>query len=166
MGATDDVAAAESRAVEPGLLALREARRQLGAHEDPPGSNRTRFGAWFGADGVPWCAIFVSYCFSAGAGMTLCDGWAGPGVAPLGVAYVPTLEAWLRATGRWIVWPPQPGDIVVYDWNGGAPDHCGLVERLRAGGGLTTIEGNAGPGGGGVVRLRRSERAVRGFGRI
>lgn len=166
MGATDDVAAAGSPTGDAGRLALREARRHLGVREDPPGSNRTPFGVWFGADGVPWCAIFVSYCFSVGAGATLCAGWAGAGVAPCGVAYVPTLEAWLRATGRWIVWPPRPGDIVVYDWDGGAPDHCGLVERVLADGGLATIEGNAGPAGGGVVRLQRAERAVKGFGRI
>ena len=58
------------------------------------------FGRWFGVDGVPWCAIFVSYSFDIGAGVVLCRGWHGAGVGPRGVAYVPTLSAWLRATGR------------------------------------------------------------------
>src|SRR5262249_20647970 len=71
----DDVAAA------PGLKALAEARRLVGVTEDPPGSNRTQFGRWFGADGEPWCAMFLSYCFKVGAGIALCGGFDGAGVA-------------------------------------------------------------------------------------
>ena len=96
MSATDVAAAVEG----PGGRALAEALRHVGVKESPPGSNRTMFGRWYGVDGVPWCAIFVSYCFAVGAGVTLCRGWHGAGVSPRGVAYVPTLEAWLRATGR------------------------------------------------------------------
>jgi hypothetical protein len=48
--------------VSPGRRALAEALRHVGVRESPPGSNRTMFGRWFGVDGVPWCAIFVSYC--------------------------------------------------------------------------------------------------------
>ncbi len=36
---------------------------QIGTKEDPMGSNRTKYGAWYGMDGQPWCAMFVSYCF-------------------------------------------------------------------------------------------------------
>src|SRR5439155_688813 len=83
-----------------------------GVCEVPPGSNRTMFGRWFGTDGVPWCAIFASYCFDIGAGVVLCRGWPGAGVGPRGVAYVPTLAAWLPATGR-AVDEPRPGDLAV-----------------------------------------------------
>src|SRR6478735_7800593 len=110
-----------------GRRALVEALRHVGVTESPPGSNRTPFGRWFGVDGVPWCAIFVSYCFDVGAGIVLCRGWNGAGVAKRGVAYVPTLAAWLRATGRWVEGEPQPGDLAIFDWDGGVPDHVGIV---------------------------------------
>jgi cell wall-associated NlpC family hydrolase len=157
---TTDVAAASV-----GERALAEALRQLGVRESPPGSNRTPFGRWFGVDGVPWCAIFASYCFERGAGVTLCRGWHGAGVYPRGVTYVPTLEAWLRATGHW---RPRadaalPGDLVVFDWDGGAPDHVGIVERALGRGRLATVEGNT---GGAVMRRERSLAQVAGFGRL
>jgi hypothetical protein len=98
------------------------------------------FGRWFGADAVPWCAIFASYCYDVGAGVVLCRGWHGAGAGPRGVAYVPTLAAWLKATGR-AVDEPLPGDLVVFDWDGGVPDHVGLVVRLHDEG-LDTVEGN------------------------
>ena len=128
MSATDVAAA-----LNPGRRAVAEALRHVGVRESPPGSNRTMFGRWFGVDGVPWCAIFVSYCFSVGAGVTLCRGWHGAGVSARGVAYVPTLEAWLRATGRSLAAgvAPAPGDLAVFDWDGGLPDHVGIVVCAR-----------------------------------
>ncbi|HEX3805430.1 MAG TPA: hypothetical protein VHV52_01490, partial [Gaiellaceae bacterium] len=96
-----------------GRRALAEALRHVGVRESPPGSNRTMFGRWFGVDGVPWCAIFASYCFDVGAGAVLCRGWHGAGVGPRGVAYVPTLAAWLKATQR-VVEEPRAGDLVVF----------------------------------------------------
>src|SRR5438270_3154902 len=116
-----------------GRRALAEALRHVGVRESPPGSNRTMFGRWFGADGVPWCAIFASYCFDVGAGVVLCRGWHGAGVGSRGVAYVPTLAAWLKATGRSVA-ASQPGDLVIFDWGGGLPDYVGLVVRVHAGG--------------------------------
>jgi CHAP domain len=163
-----DVAAA----VRPGRRALAEALRHVGVRESPPGSNRTMFGRWYGVDGVPWCAIFVSYCFSVGAGVTLCRGWHGAGVSPRGVAYVPTLEAWLRGTGRSLAEgvPPAPGDLVVFDWDGGLPDHVGIVIASRGGDRLDTVEGNTAVGndsdGGEVMRRRRRLEQVSTFGRL
>jgi hypothetical protein len=163
MGATDVAAATV------GERALAVAVRHLGVRESPPDSNRTPFGAWFGVDGVPWCAIFVSYCF-AHAGFVLCRGWHGAGVYPRGVTYVPTLESWLRASHRWHTDAPRRGDLVLFDWDGGVPDHVGLVERVSAGGLLATIEGNTGVGndtdGGAVMRRRRSHAQVAGFGTL
>jgi hypothetical protein len=149
--------------------ALSEALRHVGVKESPAGSNRTMFGRWFGVDGVPWCAIFVSYCFDVGAGTVLCRGWHGAGVGRRGVAYVPTLSAWLRATGR-AVDQPLPGDLVVFDWDGGAPDHVGIVIRALPTGGLETVEGNTAVGndadGGEVMRRRRTVDRVALFGRV
>jgi len=152
----------------PGRRALAEALRHVGVREAPPGSNHTMFGRWFGVDGVPWCAIFASYCYGVGAGVVLCRGWRGAGVGPRGVAYVPTLAAWLKATGRWVE-EPRPGDLAIFDWDGGLPDHVGLVIRA-VGDELHTVEGNTAVGndsdGGEVMRRRRRRALVAGFGRI
>jgi hypothetical protein len=154
----DDVAAA------PGLKALAQARRFVGVAEDPPGSNRTQFGRWFGADGEPWCAMFLSYCFKVGAGIVLCGGFDGAGVAANGCAYVPTLEAWLRQTEQWVAHGrPAPGDIAIFDWDGGPPDHAGIVERRLENDRFVSIEGNSGNA---VVRREHDLAHAVGFGRI
>jgi len=146
-----------------GRKALTEARRWLGTAEDPPGSNRTPFGKWFGADGVPWCNIFLSYCFAVGAGVTIAKGFDGVGCNDRGCSYVPTTEAWLRATGMWLGRvTPLPGDIAIYNWDGGPPDHVGIVENAD-GDHFTAIEGNT---EGVVARRRRRLADVDGFGRV
>ena len=151
-----------------GRRALAEALRHVGVKESPPGSNRTMFGRWFGVDGGPWCAIFVSYCFDVGAGIVLCRGWHGAGVGKRGVAYVPTLSAWLRATGREVC-EPAPGDIAVFDWDGGLPDHVGIVVHPHANR-VDTVEGNTAVGndsdGGEVMRRTRPLATVALFGRL
>jgi CHAP domain len=165
MSASGVAAATEARSSVPGLRALAEARRHLGLKEDPPGSNQTPFGRWFGADGEPWCAIFLSYCFKVGAGVVLCAGDGGAGCNALGCAYVPTLEAWLRETGQWLEpgAAAKPGDIVVFNWDGGDPDHAGLVAAGSPGGSFRTIEGNCDDE---VAQRTRSRTDVEGFGRI
>jgi hypothetical protein len=155
----------------PGAKALAEALRHVGAKEAPAGSNRTPFGTWFGVDGVPWCNIFVSYCFKVGASAVLAGGFTGAGCYPNGCTYVPTTEAWLRATGQWIGrGQPQPGDIAIYNWDGGVPDHVGIVEAYLGAGKFNAIEGNTAVGndsnGGAVMRRLRYVSQVDGFGRV
>jgi len=158
VNATDSVAAA------PGPRALAQARKFVGVSEHPPGSNRTLFGRWYGVDGEPWCAIFLSYCFKVGAGIVLCGGSEGAGVTANGCSYVPTLMGWLRATGQWVAaGRPRPGDIVVFNWDGGEADHAGIVERDLGGGRFGSIEGNS------ADQVARREHAIgetEGFGRI
>jgi hypothetical protein len=129
------------------------------------------FGRWFGADGEPWCAIFLSYCFKVGAGIVLCAGVDGAGCNKLGCAYVPTIEAWLEDTEQWLeAVEPRAGDIAIFNWDGGDPDHAGIVARNLGDGRFATIEGNTGVGndsnGGAVMRRLRALDDVDGFGRI
>lgn len=97
------------------------------------------FGPGYRADRDPeaWCADFVSWCF-AQAGTPL-----GPGGT--GFAYNPWLAAWLEASGFGFCVgekEPQVGDIVILDLNlNGTPDHCGIIEEVRADS-LVLIEGN------------------------
>jgi hypothetical protein len=154
-----------------GELALAEALRHIGKKEKPMNSNRTQFGRWFGVDGVPWCAIFVSYCFQHGADYAVAKRFRGAGVYSKGCTYVPTVEAWLRVTGQWRGrTTPRPGDIAIFNWDGGVPDHIGIVESYLGGGKFSCIEGNTSFGnnsnGGQVMRRTRYVSQVNGFGRV
>lgn len=154
----------------PGRKALAEAIKHLGVVETPV--NQTEFGEWFGLDGVPWSNIFVSYCFRIGANYTLCSGFQGDGVHPRGCAYVPTTEAWLRATGLWVGrTTPRAGDIAIFNWDGrGAPEHIGIVEKALGNGKFQSLEGNTSlvndSNGGVVMRRTRLLSQVEGFGRV
>jgi Putative peptidoglycan binding domain/CHAP domain len=154
-----------------GQQALAASLNELGTKESPANSNKNKYGKWFGVDGVPWCNIFVSYCFVEGAKYTICSGYKGAGVYPDGCTYVPTTEAWLRATGMWKGrTEPMPGDIAIYNWSGGLPDHIGIVEAYLGGGQFNAIEGNTAVGndanGGEVMRRLRYMTDVDGFGRV
>ena len=114
---------------------LAVARRELGYTESPAGSNRTKYGKWFGLDGQPWCMMFVQWVFAQAGGMDL---------LPALTASCGALMRAAQAKGCWVTGGYQPGDVVVYDFPGGAStDHCGIVEQL-AGGGIMAIEGNTG----------------------
>jgi hypothetical protein len=171
--ATATAAQTQQTASEKGKLALSEAIKHIGVTEAPPNSNRTMFGEWFGVNGVAWCNIFVSYCFRIAANYTIAEGFAGKadGVYPRGCSYVPTTEAWLRTSGMWRGRvPPLPGDIVIYNWDGGEPDHIGIVESYVGDGKFRAIEGNTSvtnkSDGGEVQRATRHLTQVDGFGRI
>jgi Putative peptidoglycan binding domain/CHAP domain len=158
------------RASSLGAKALAEAVKHVGKKERPAGSNRCEFGKWFGVDGVPWCAIFVSFCFAKGANYVIAAGFKGAGCYRNGCTYVPTTEAWLRATGMWKGrTTPLPGDIAIFNWDGGVPDHIGIVEEYLGGGKFHSIEGNTSLGnnsnGGEVMRRVRYVSQVNGFGR-
>lgn len=156
----------------PGERALAEAITHIGVKEKPAGSNKTAFGEWFGVNGVPWCNVFVSYCFQAGASYTICKGFKGAGAYPdKGSTYVPTTEAWLQAAGFWLGrTEPRPGDIAIFNWDGGRPDHIGIVEQSLGDGRFNCIEGNTSAGndsnGGEVQRRLRTVSQVDGFGRV
>src|SRR5436190_20102407 len=80
------------------------ARSELGITEQPPESNHQKFGQWYGFDGVPWCAEFVSYCFY-NAGLAL------PATTPMGFASAEAGHAWFRSKG-WFQSKPAEGDVV------------------------------------------------------
>lgn len=135
---------------------LAVARSELGYTESPAGSNRTKYGKWFGLDGQPWCMMFVQWCFrQAGAQDML----------PALTASCGALMRSAQAKGCWVTSGYQPGDVVIYDFPGNnvKTDHCGIVEQL-AGGGIMAIEGNTGSGndadGGQVQRRIRSNKVI------
>ena len=124
---------------------LDTARAELGYTESPPGSNRTKYGEAFGWDGVPWCAIFLWWCFrEAGESSAF---FGGGKTASCG-----TLLRWYAAQGQTVpVDDVRAGDIVILNFSGTRDtQHCGLVEYTPVKGSMTiaTIEGNTTNGGG------------------
>lgn len=124
---------------------------ELGVMELPSGSNRTKYGSWYGLDGQPWCMMFVQWCY-AQAGKPL----------PCKTASCSALLRWYRENRpQEIVKEPQPRDIVLYRFG-----HTGILTAAAAET-VTTIEGNTSPGdagsqsnGGGVYRRTRSKTLV------
>lgn len=130
------------------------AEKELGNTETPANSNKTKYGKWFGFDGVAWCGIFVSWVyFHAGyplGNIGFLKGFAG----------CQTAVAHFKKTNK-ITKDPQPGDIVFFDWNNdGRFDHTGIfVKRIDATH-FQSIEGNTSifnqSNGGQVMRRTRS----------
>ena len=65
---------------------------------------------------------------------------------------------------------PLPGDIAIFNWDGGVPDHIGIVEKYLGGGQFQSVEGNTSLGnnsnGGEVMRRVRYLSQVDGFGSV
>lgn len=118
------------------------ARGEIGNHEDPSGSNLTKYGQDYGLNGVPWCVIFLWWVFrKAGEAAAF---FAGARTASCG-----TLLRWYKEQGLTVpVEQVQPGDIVILNFRGSNDtQHCGLViEVVRYPSGrishIVTVEGN------------------------
>lgn len=134
---------------------------QIGVHEDPPKSNRQPYGAWYGTNGVAWCAMFVSWCLHH-AGFPLAITTAkGYAYCPYGVDFFKKHGAWAPAGTR-----PKRGWIVFFDFPGDGVNrvsHTGIVEGVLADGRVATIEGNTNPAGGRTGgEVMRHNRSVAG----
>ena len=134
------------------------AELQLGYVEHPAESNRTKYGAFMGLDGQPWCLSFIVWIFRK-AGFLL---YKGTGSC---TAFV---ERYRQYSPRQVITSGfKPGDIVFFDWSGKKTktEHVGLVTGVSATGStLTTIEGNTAIGnnsnGGEVMQRSRHIKYV------
>lgn len=143
---------------------LNIARGEIGysRYNDP--EKGSKYGRWyakmtgesyFGENGVPYCAMFVSWVF-AGAGQ------AAPGLPGSYCPYI--VNAGKKAGATVPVRNARAGDIVLFDWGGdGVSDHVGIVENNN-GNYLTCIEGNtsaaSNSNGGTVARRTRAYSTV------
>mgnify|MGYP002797881074 FL=1 len=112
------------------------ARRQIGVKESPPNSNNVRYNTWYYGREVhgsayPWCVVFVAWVFDQ-AKVKL----------PIRTASCGALMRAAQSAGCWVTGDYRPGDVVIYDFPGGArTDHCGIVESVD-GSYISAIEGN------------------------
>ncbi|MDE7261311.1 MAG: CHAP domain-containing protein [Oscillospiraceae bacterium] len=85
----------------------------------------------------PWCMVFVQWVF-AQVGVKL----------PLQTASCGALMRAAQAAGCWVTRDFQPGDVVIYNFPGGADtDHCGIVEMELPDYGVQAVEGNTSQSG-------------------
>lgn len=127
-----------------------KAASQVGVKESPAGSNRVKYGKWYGLDGNPWCDMFVSWC----ADQVGASGVVGK------FAYCPSHVNYFKGKGWWLgrTEDPKPGDIVFFS-NGKRACHVGIVEKRIDATTVQTIEGNtsrtSNDNGGAVMRRTR-----------
>lgn len=131
------------------------ARSQVGYKESPAGSNKTKYGQWYGMDGQPWCDIFVAWCAQQANALGIVGKFA----------YTPSHAAWFKARGEWLdrEEKPQPGDVVFFS-NATRICHVGIVTARNGTVSVSTIEGNTSAGSnanGGQVQER-----VRTYGKV
>lgn len=143
------------------MTPLEIALQEIGYKETPAGSNKTKYGEWYGLDGVAWCAVFVSWCFNE-AGIPI-----GHIDTDKGYHYVPSAWNYWKKNGKIVSSSPQPGDIVVFDWNHDLKfDHTGIFVKDLGNGMFQSIEGNTSVGNdsnGGEVMIRQRYYSVAKF---
>ena len=147
---------------------LKAAAEEIGYNRFNDPLTGTKYGRWFakktgssyfGTNGVPYCAMFVSYILDQ----------CGQKVAGFPTASCPTGLSGAKKAGIKITdkKKAKAGDIIFFDWDGnGNPDHVGFVEK-KCGSYVQTIEGNTSAGssgsqsnGGGVYRRTRAWSTV------
>ena len=122
---------------------LSTARGELGVGESPANSNRVKYNTWFYGRAVsgsayPWCMVFIMWLFYKLGALHL---------LPARTASCGTLMNAAKKAGQWVTKDFRPGDVVIYDFPGGAAtDHCGVIESVTASG-VVAIEGNTSQSG-------------------
>lgn len=135
------------------------ATKELGTKESPANSNRVKYNTWYygrevSGSAYPWCMAFVQWVF-AQAGVPL----------PIKTASCGALMNAAKKSGQWVTKDYRPGDVVIYDFPGGAAtDHTGIIEKVTLTG-VVAIEGNTSEAGsqsnGGMVcRKRRAGKLI------
>lgn len=106
---------------------------QKGYTEGP--NNDTKYGAWYGLNYNPWCAMFVSWCADeVGILDTLIPKFAG---CTTGFRLMTQMGI---TTKDKIV--PKKGDLIFFDWDRtGDYDHVGIVTDANSNS-VFTVEGN------------------------
>lgn len=109
---------------------------EVGYRESPANSNMTKYGEAYGWNGVPWCVIFLWWCFRETG---LSHLFYGGGK----VASCSDFRYYARRNGEWVTGDYRRGDMVIFDFPGTAyeTDHIGIVTDVLKSG-VITIEGN------------------------
>lgn len=120
------------------LDVLNVARSQIGFYEG--NNNENPYGIWYGIPNAPYCAMGISWCFAQVGLSHLIAAQTAKGFS-----FNPAALHWFQMQGLVInKMQMQPGDLIMYDWNGdGVADHVEICEAASPGG-FTTIAFNTG----------------------
>ena len=119
-----------------GLDIVNIAQQQVGFIEGD--NNDTPYGAWYGINHQPYCAMFVSWVFDQAKLSAIVAA-----ETPKGFSYCPAGLSWFQKNGQIVdKYAGQPGDIVFFNFSGnGTAEHVGLIVGASKDG-ITTVEGN------------------------
>lgn len=114
------------------------AKKEVGTIEGPK-DNETKYGKWTGANFLPWCQSFVSWCaFTSGL---------DPKKYPKTAATVAASD-WFKKNNRWADArndDPTPGDWIYFDFPEDGVNrisHVGICIKNNGDGTIQVIEGN------------------------
>jgi hypothetical protein len=113
------------------------AKKEVGFKEGA--NNQTKYGAWYGLDHNPWCAMFVSYIFNEARCLPLIA------QSKKGYAGCEAFESWARTHALVVpVATVQAGDILLFDFSkSGKAEHTGIAIGYDSHTHLiNTVEGN------------------------
>ncbi len=116
------------------------ARTQIDYRENS--GNRTYFGAWYGMNGQPWCAMFVCWCAAkSGVPTTVI-----PKIANADRGWAKKQKVYHRSVQWGENYIPKAGDLIYFSWSvRDYADHIGMVSGTGMKNGVRyvyTIEGN------------------------
>ena len=136
---------AENTTGASGRNVLEIARAELGQTEQPAGSNRTKYGEWYGLPNSYWCDMFVSWC--AMRGNVPADQFPRHCSCTDHVKRFVQMGRYQESMARGNSYIPQQGDVIFFYNNvrypsGSVKNHTGLVLYVEDGY-VYTIEGNA-----------------------
>ena len=116
---------------------LNIAKSQAGYQET--GNNDTMYGKWYGLNNQPWCAMFVSWCFSEAGQSKLVAASTKKGFASCDAG----LKWFVKNNKTVPIGQAKEGDIVFFQFDADAqPDHVGIVVKNDGKRYLTCVEGN------------------------
>lgn len=149
--------------MKPSELIVELARMEIDTQELPV--NKTKYGKWYGMNGQPWCAMYVSWVFNEAGLVRLVAASSKKGFASCDAGL-----KWFAKKGQLIpVGDAEPGDLVFFQFDEDAqPDHVGIVSKnLKKRKSLMVLEGNTSSGnsgsqssGDGVYERKRSYSTV------
>lgn len=149
------------------MIVVEAAKAELGYTEQS--NNNNKFGAWYGLNNQPWCAMFVSWCYNRAALSELVSAQTKKGFASCDAGL-----KWFTKRNKLIpVGQAQAGDIAFFQFDTDAePDHVGIVAKNDGKKYIWTYEGNTSSGdrgsqanGDGVYLRKRPYSLVMGIAR-